>query len=497
MVSVHNPFRDPSPALPSVSPSESPNHAPSNATSTSVSESQVLPSVPPSESANPVSSNAASIIVSQSQSSSNAEPPQPFLESPSRPTQHPASARSPTPPEMSVNDLITEELPPAYTPSPNVYEGETTIELGPRRPFQQPLLVPPQNQQYSSPPWVSPQPTASSNWSSSPGTMHRESPSSFAHPGPPPGHPSLQNSRAPPLPSRPLSDFARDFYTAGADASSGVPGVSSAQYQGDRPGSSQSGTRYAPPSGEPPSRSAKDAHSSSASDQIPDDGRPTERPVPGHPLLREGKILVYPREHECQKCHNTGYRNYDPSYPCSRCWEKYAKPYTGVIAHAPWSSDAQSGSSSSHTTFQRPLPHFRAPQASLHQQSASYSGPSPSPGSYRSRSASPSRVGSGYPGAAARVIPIAGGGVPMSPYLEPLQGGGRQVFPPPSWVGSPPVVPVAGPPPPARNVVVYPPGDPRIGGRLCWRCGGSGKTSFFIFDEDICGVCNGVGRTFV
>ena len=41
------------------------------------------------------------------------------------------------------------------------------------------------------------------------------------------------------------------------------------------------------------------------------------------------------------------------------------------------------------------------------------------------------------------------------------------------------------------------PGDARLGGRLCWRCGGRGTTSFLIFDEQTCGVCNGVGRTFV
>ena len=112
--------------------------------------------------------------------------------------------------------------------------------------------------------------------------------------------------------------------------------------------------------------------------------------------------------------HNTGYKNYDPSHPCTRCWDKYARPYTSIMAHAPWSSDAQSGSGSSRTTYQRPLPRFRAPHSSLHQSNASNSGSPTSPSGYNhSRSASTSRVSSGYPGSAARVIPIPGGGVPV------------------------------------------------------------------------------------
>ena len=192
---------------------------------------------------------------------------------------------------------------------------------------------------------------------------------------------------------------------------------------------------------------------------------------------------------------NTGYRNYDPSHPCARCWDKYAKPYTGAITYAPWTVDGQASSSSS--TFQRPLPVFRAPQAALHQPSASWSGPL-STNAGLSRSATTSRVSqnnAAYPGASARVVPIAGGVLPMSSYLDRLGGvGGRTVFPPPSW---PPPGGGSALPPSSGNAVVYPPGDPRIGGRLCWRCGGRGKTSFLIFDEEMCSICGGVGRTFV
>ncbi|KAI0820261.1 hypothetical protein BC628DRAFT_1423059 [Trametes gibbosa] len=409
-------------------------------------------------------------------------------------------SRSRTPEDRSVNDLLSEELPPAYTPAPNVYEGEATLELGPRRPFQNAARVPPQNQQG----WVSPQSTAGP-WSGFPGSMHRESAHMYTRPAPPPMHPSPRGARpssAPVEPStlQPLSEFARDFYAAGA-ANDGVLGGPSAQYQTDTPraSSSSSGPSYAPPPGPPPTRGAKSGPTSPSSprDQVPDDGRPTERPVPGHPLLRHGRVLVYPKDYECPKCHNTGYKNYDPSHPCTRCWDKHAKAYSGTLLYVPWGREG--GSGTSRTSLQRPLPQFRAPQSSLHGDPGSSWSAYPSARSDHSRSASTSRIGSGYPGGSTsgRVIPVAGGGVPMDPYLDTLQGRGRSAFPPPSWFGTPAVVPVNRAPPSTGNAAVYAPGDPRIGGRLCWRCGGDGKTSFLIFDEETCRVCNGIGRTFV
>lgn len=37
------------------------------------------------------------------------------------------------------------------------------------------------------------------------------------------------------------------------------------------------------------------------------------------------------------------------------------------------------------------------------------------------------------------------------------------------------------------------PGDPRLGGVLCGKCRGSGRTRFFL-DENLCTVCGGIGR---
>lgn len=205
----------------------------------------------------------------------------------------------------------------------------------------------------------------------------------------------------------------------------------------------------------------------------------------GHPLMRHGQVLVYPIQYECMKCHNTGYKNNDPSHPCSKCWEKYARPFTGPLVYAPW--DVSTTFDGTRNNLQRPLRRFTPPHLSSysnkHRPTQSFSGEA-------STSASPRAVslnrGAGYPGASARVIPIAGGGVPLSPYLDSLQR--------PPLPSTPSNIRVASNPPPGATVVR--PGDPRIGGRLCWRCGGSGTTTFIIFDEMPCSVCDGVGRTF-
>jgi hypothetical protein len=87
------------------------------------------------------------------------------------------------------------------------------------------------------------------------------------------------------------------------------------------------------------------------------------------------------------------------------------------------------------------------------------------------------------------------------PVFKPPQA---QRPPPPPMPGSYPLnstsgpnsrsmpVPIVGAPPPGSTVVM--PGDPRIGGRLCWRCGGRGTTPFLIFDEMTCETCGGIGR---
>lgn len=144
--------------------------------------------------------------------------------------------------------------------------------------------------------------------------------------------------------------------------------------------------------------------------------------------------------------HNIGYKHNDPSHPCRKCWVKYAKPFSGALAYTPFNSATQAAGSK---TFQRPLPVFRPPQQQLHQPHNHY-GPPPPPQQMRS-----------YP--------------PPRPQIQHIS----------SYAPMP------------RGAVVYRPGDPRIGGRLCWRCDGNGTVSYMLFDETTCGDCGGCGRVFV
>ncbi|OSX64029.1 hypothetical protein POSPLADRAFT_1054652 [Postia placenta MAD-698-R-SB12] len=383
---------------------------------------------------------------------------------------HTTSYDSPLPPLPADDlDILTQELPPAYTPAPDVAKGESTIDMGPRRPFQEPARLPRQQQrQYITPipsSWRAQQYASTfslSGWAQYPGGQR----GARGQANPPPSHPSLHRparpSSAPNSDSdgQPLSDFAREFYAAGAD----VPGLNAETSGGAAgPGSRRQGSSAAP-----------------------DDGRPTEQPTPGHPLLRHGKVLQYPAGHECDRCHNTGYRNNDPTSPCLRCWDKYGRPFSGALTYISWNAPPDP---SSRHAYQRPLPRFTPPHlsgsGSGHRPSQSYGGlGSESPLSAHPRIASLSRPSGAYAGGTGpRVIPVAGGGVAMSPYLDPLQN-------------VPTNVRGANNAPPGATILR--PGDPRIGGRLCWRCGGDGVTSTFLFlDEETCSLCGGIGRTFV
>ncbi|KAK6199289.1 uncharacterized protein RJT21DRAFT_45602 [Scheffersomyces amazonensis] len=72
--------------------------------------------------------------------------------------------------------------------------------------------------------------------------------------------------------------------------------------------------------------------------------------------------------------------------------------------------------------------------------------------------------------------PLGGllGGTYTNSYMGPSQG---------PWTAGPSL-------PPLR----VPPGDPRLGGILCGRCRGSGLVHTFLLDEELCPVCNGLGR---
>ncbi|KAF8888053.1 hypothetical protein BD779DRAFT_1672463 [Infundibulicybe gibba] len=381
-------------------------------------------------------------------------------------------ATSAAPPEDPTG--LTDEAPPAYTIGPDVYQGEATLEYGPSRPFQPPPGRPPvrplaqpsqpitpqptgwQNMQNPHRPqtqvqslWqqittqiinpiLNPPPTNTSNtltpqptgsgWSAYPG--YRPPPGPPPRPGlanlppPPPRHPSSPNNH----PQRTTSEFAQDFYAAG-------PGQTPPE-QSPQP---------APPQPPPVPLNRPTAP------QIPDDGRPTEVPTPGHPLLHEGKLLVYPSSYECEKCANTGYKRNDPKNPCRKCWSKYAKPFSGALAYTPFSPPSASTPAppSGSKSFQRPLP---------------YQAPPPIP--------------------------------PQQQYRPPPGPSQHHYNQPPYHPNAPRQfqhISAYAPPPP--GALVYPAGDPRIGGRLCWQCDGKGRIGFLIFEE-ACEACGGIGRVF-
>ncbi|KAF5357409.1 hypothetical protein D9758_005956 [Tetrapyrgos nigripes] len=409
---------------------------------------------------------------------------------PSRPTNTNATHST----TSAVDSTLTEELPPAYTPGPDVYHGEQTMEYGPTRPFQRP---PPPPSQLSPP--------------------HRPAGSLSPHPTgfnpqpfglnlfPAQSHSAPSYSQPPSL-WRQITDALDNLSVAGPSSNPNY-GYNSYPPQ-------PHANAYPPPSGPPPS-------------QIPDDGRPTHKPVPGHPLLHDGKLLVYPTGYYCEKCHNMGYKHADPTHPCRKCWSKYAKPFKGAITYV-WGPppDSSSGSTSpssatspdpspyANSNFQRPLPKHHPPNsgfpppgppagypgASWHHQHPPANAPMPTGGSF----APPP----GPPPASAPIAPTHTGALNSDP-TSPSQPGpfSPPPGPPPSGPGyhrpspQPPLIQLPPPPPrpnihyvgtgygPPRNPgsVVYRPGDPRIGGRLCWKCLGDGKANGLgglFFDEE-------------
>jgi hypothetical protein len=207
------------------------------------------------------------------------------------------------PNDEPVSAMPVDHDPPPYTPVPAFSAGETTLEQGPARPFQPPPahatsswsrvqhhVLPNTNTGGAPPPHrtaslfqqitgslnnviaqidqtklgqagTSTRPAAQDSWSAYPGRQEYvpSQPPSFINSRPPMGSPA---QTGPPQ----SSDFVRDFYGAGTGEMLVMQ----------------------PPPGAPP--------------PVPDDSRPTTYPVIGHPLLYEGKLLVYPRGYQCDKC---------------------------------------------------------------------------------------------------------------------------------------------------------------------------------------------------
>ncbi|KIJ30727.1 hypothetical protein M422DRAFT_36439 [Sphaerobolus stellatus SS14] len=362
---------------------------------------------------------------------------------------------------LDMEDIST-EAPPAYTPIADAYRGEEPLEFGPTRPFQ---------------PATRPLQSYGSNNPSVPHIAPESTPNRLA---PPPRHPSTV--------ARPAS--LSPSVTSSIQSMHSPPAVEGHRHSASVGPISGQGRSYNPPPGSPPGRSPIQSNPSvppnpSTTGQIPNDRRPTTTPTPGHPLLKDGKTLVYPAGYTCSKCQNTGYKNYDPSHPCRKCWQKYARNYTGAIAYAPSASESSS-SVNPFGSFQRPLPAFTPPHAGISRPHST----------------------TGYPGQAYRgsnPIPPSSAMHPPNIYHlppPPMPFGGP-FGPPPMppmtlYPPSAPVSPIYQGPPAFPTPLVVPPGDPRIGGRLCWRCDGRGRVSgMFLIDTEMCSVCQGTGRTFI
>ncbi|WVF72825.1 hypothetical protein IAT40_007643 [Kwoniella sp. CBS 6097] len=406
---------------------------------------------------------------------------------PSHQTQTQNQAQNPA--SFSADDDILNDPPPAYTPTaatastgagpssssthPAAGHGETTLETGPSRmDFSGPPPLPDRLQNnitgvgegYGRRPEhaLGSRPTGGSThsaWGVNPqhtGTNVNAGDNGW-RPPPPPQHPSGS-----------ASTFS------GYSAPSGPPPPSSSGGNGkDNPFADANATQSS--SGAGPSRPSPS--------QQQQDTSPTEAPTPGRPLLHRGQLLVYPKGHWCHKCGNTGYKANDPSNPHESDWKKYGKPYNSALAtsYTTFTNPNTNPSVTSSANFQRPLPSF-PPQHQQNQNPYGHLPPPPGSGSWGS-----------YPGQNAHFAPHPPPPQPPQQHYMPHMGypsGGhhqqQQIF----------VQKTPGPIPPGALVVG--PGDPRIGGVPCHRCGGSGREVdfFFGFDEGRCYACRGLGRVF-
>ncbi|SCV73289.1 BQ2448_7215 [Microbotryum intermedium] len=232
-----------------------------------------------------------------------------------------------------------------------------------------------------------------------------------------------------------------------------------------------SSTTTAPPP--LPPRVQQDSESLASSD-VPDEPpkyAPTTIATAGQPLLRNGQILVFPIGKDvCPKCHNTGYKPFvgtggdDPNHPCRNCWKKYGRPFSGAIQIAALSTPTP-------TNYQRPL----RPQPVHRPPTAAQFGGYPGAVYHGQEGGRPVMQGQGVYGGG------GGGGASMGMGYNGV---------------APSQIHVTHQPPMGGGAIVLRPGDPRLGGMRCYRCGGDGTTWGILFQDETCDLCKGVGRVF-
>jgi len=182
-------------------------------------------------------------------------------------------------------------------------QQQTTLEYGPLRPGQQARPAPTPSTSYQQPNTPRPAPQTT-GWQSA----SRPSPLS-----------TWQNLAVQ------LTGQVNEIVNARR-----APSLST--YPGQRVRSMNTG--YAPPPGPPPGRPNSDFYRPEpgpsyhpppgprpqSAPPTPDanHGRPTTRPTPGHALIHDGQILIYPETFECSKCNVPSYSYFNYSYSTFR-----------------------------------------------------------------------------------------------------------------------------------------------------------------------------------
>ncbi|KDE03866.1 hypothetical protein MVLG_05688 [Microbotryum lychnidis-dioicae p1A1 Lamole] len=357
--------------------------------------------------------------------------------------------------DLTASD-VPDEPPPAYEAQPNPATQEQTLQYGPSRPFQSADATPhqpypqhyhhhqQQQQQQSQGPYSPP-------------------PSSL----PPPNFPfwngpnlSHQQTGFMPGPLNPPPQQVQQ-QGGGREGNGWAPPP---HHPHSSPPTAPTSATYAPPTSPPPNSTTTPTPST------PKNYEPTTVPTAGQPLLRNNHILVYPIGKEsCPKCHNTGYKPFvgtggdDPNHPCRKCWEKFGRPFTGAIRIAATATPTP-------PNYQRPLRLSYRPPTGVQ------------------------FAGGVYPGAVYRQAQRPG--MMQQQGMGMGMGMGNTYGQPNAAFNAPSRIHVTHQPPIGGGAVVLRPGDPRLGGVRCYRCGGDGTTWGIFFLEETCDLCRGVGRLY-
>ncbi|PWN49231.1 hypothetical protein IE53DRAFT_388573 [Violaceomyces palustris] len=175
--------------------------------------------------------------------------------------------------------------------------------------------------------------------------------------------PTTTTTNLSPNPSLSVASTASPRPATSIIANNAPPSPSTSISSQNLAAASPSPSTYAPPQGPPPPTLPPRTRPTSSSPPVNQNVggtpaappansgyNPTSTPTPGQPLLRFGRLLVYPKNWPgCSKCGNTGYKHGDPTHPCRKCWDKYGKTFSGALQYSVGLNDSS-------VTLQKPLP---------------------------------------------------------------------------------------------------------------------------------------------